>query len=86
MRKLKRLVLNETLGFNVLSTDAMRTISGGSSYGVHIYSCVCSTSDGSSMYATIKVLGGPDPETAILGVNAPCHGYTSAKCAYRTTV
>ncbi|MBQ4483725.1 MAG: hypothetical protein II934_01800 [Prevotella sp.] len=86
MRKLKRLVLNETLGFNALSTDAMKAISGGGSYAVHIYSCVCSSSDGSSMYATIKVVDGTDPETAILGANAPCHGYASAKCAYRTTV
>lgn len=86
MRKIKRLVLHEISGANTLSADAMRSISGGSPH-VYIYSCVCyNIADGSRKYETIKVMSGTNPETAILGSNAPCYGYSSATCAYSAMV
>ena len=77
MRKIKRLVLHETS--HVLSSKDMMFLFGGTN--VLIYSCVSSNKS-----ATIKVTAGTDPESAILGSNGACYGYTYASCAYRTTV
>ncbi|MFW5482514.1 MAG: TIGR04149 family rSAM-modified RiPP [Prevotella sp.] len=82
MRKIKRLVLHETS--HVLSSKDMMFLFGGTN--VLIYSCVCSKDGSSNKSATIKVTAGTDPESAILGSNGACYGYTYASCAYRTTV